>query len=67
LLIADHSSPNYAPMYGSNRRLQFSFLMDDILLLSRDISNHVKKLLEIVLKIDVKALSTAVLCVLMIR
>ena len=54
-------------MYGSNCSLQFSFSMDDVLLLSRDISNHVTKLLETVLKIDVKALSTTVLCVLMIR
>ena len=45
-------------MYGNNCSLHFSFPLDDILLLSRDVSDHVAKLSEIVLKIDVTALST---------
>ena len=45
-------------MYGNNDSLQFTFSMDDILLLSGDISDHVAKSLETVLKIDVKALNT---------
>jgi len=52
-------------MYENNHSLQLIFPMGDILLLSRDIGDHVAKLSEIVLKIDVKAFEYCALCVLM--
>ena len=53
-------------MYGNNDSLQVTFSMDGILLLSEDISDHVAKSLETVLKIDVKALSS-LLCIMCIN